>query len=592
MPIFEELLKLKEAKLISDLEVEFARTLLRISPDLSPTVIVVAVICSFHQTNGNVCVFLDRVHQDKRITDLMSLIPSQNTQLGVLQDELRASSVVGSPGEFKPLILEENRLYIQRYWKYENELVTWIKERASRESSKLTKEVVETVQEQFRSNQTEETDWQKVAVYLSILKDFLIISGGPGTGKTFTVRKIIETIQSAESNQVRIALAAPTGKAAQRLSESFQDGASSDLEAYTIHKLLGARMDGSFAYDKNRKLPYDVVIVDEASMLDIRMWIQLIRALSDHTKLIVLGDKDQLSSVEAGAVLGDICDGAENVFSNSLAESLTQCGVQVNAKENANGSLNDCIVLLTKSYRFGADSGLKLLSEAINTENPTLAFEILSNPEIKDVQWIEPDKGTVPSIIKSHCVDVFAKNSALNPIQQFEAYSNSQILCAIRKSDFGVERVNREAEEAIKTKAGISRSREWFNGRFVLFTKNDAFLKVQNGETGVFFTQMDSEGKVMVEGNVERQISVSRVQEYQPAYAITVHKSQGSEYENVVLLLPNEHNPIITKELLYTAVTRARQNLLVVGNKALIEQAIMQRISRNSGLATKLWGIH
>ena len=590
MSIFEELIKLKEAKLISDLEVEFARTLLRISPDLSPTVLVAAVICSFHQTNGNVCVFLDRIQQDKRITDLMSLIPSQNTQLDALQDELRASSVVGSPGEFKPLILEENRLYIQRYWKYENELVAWIKERTTRESSKLTKEVIETVQEQFKANTSDKTDWQKVAVFLSVLKDFLIISGGPGTGKTFTVRKIIETIQGSCSIPKRIALAAPTGKAAQRLSESFQNDSSNEIGAQTIHKLLGARMDGSFAFGKNRKLPYDVVIVDEASMLDIRLWIQLIRALSDQTKLIVLGDKDQLSSVEAGAVLGDICQGAENIFSKNLVETLSGCGVEVGAKEIETESLNDCIVLLTKSYRFGAQSGLKLLSEAINTENPTLAFEILTSSEIGDVHWIEPDINTIPTIIKRYCVDVFSRNSKESPGQQFEAYTNAQILCAIRKGDFGIERVNREAELTIKTKAGISRGREWFDGRFVLFTKNDSFLKVQNGETGIFFTGPNSEGKVMVEGNENRQISVSRVKEYQPAYAITVHKSQGSEFENVVLILPNEHNPIITKELLYTAVTRARQNLLVVGSRGVVEQAILQRISRNSGLATKLWG--
>ncbi len=590
MYIFKELLKLKEAKLISDLEVEFARTLLRISPDLSPTVLVTAVICSFHQTNGNVCVFLDRIHQDKRIAELLGLLPSHTVDIEALQDELRASSIVGNPGEFKPLILEENRLYIQRYWKYENELVTWIKERASRESSKLTKEIIETVQEQFKANTSDDTDWQKIAVFLSVLKDFLIISGGPGTGKTFTVRKIIETIQSSDSVSKRIALAAPTGKAAQRLSESFQNGSSEDLGAQTIHKLLGARVDGSFAFGKNRKLSYDVVIVDEASMLDIRLWIQLIRALPDQTKLIVLGDKDQLSSVEAGAVLGDICQGAENIFSKTLVDTLSECEVKVDAKEMEEGSLNDCIVLLTKSYRFGANSGLKLLSEAINKENPTLAFEILTNSEISDVHWLEPDNNTVPAIIKRYCVDVFSKNSKASPVQQFEAYANAQILCAIRKGDFGIERVNKEAEQVIKAKSGISRGREWFDGRFVMFTKNDAFLKVQNGETGIFFTKSYSDGKVMVEGNEDRQISVSRVKEYQPAYAITVHKSQGSEFENVVLMLPNEHNPIITKELLYTAVTRARQNLLVVGNWGVVEQAIMQRISRNSGLAAKLWG--
>ena len=588
MSLFTKLLELKEIQLLSDVEIEFARTLKRVDPTITDSTLLAAVICCYYQLSGNVCVYLERLEKDARIQDLLELLSGGKLDISSLKEDLRKSKMVGSPGEFKPLILEENRLYIQKYWKFENELVQWINERASRNASELSAEARDFIEQQFEPLEDGETDWQKVAVYLSLIKDFLIISGGPGTGKTFTVSKIIESLQKFNTTGTRIALAAPTGKAAQRLTDTLSVSTELELTAQTLHRLLGARIDGTFVYGKNKKLPYDIVIVDEASMLDLRLWIQLVRSLGKQTKLIVLGDKDQLSSVEAGAVLGDICEGAKNEFTPSLSEVLAKNNIQFNQQAADTTALNDCIVLLTKSYRFGEDSGLKLLSEAINTSDVEGALRILKDENIKDVHWIEPNAQTVSEVIEKYCVATYTKSVGLNSVEKFEAYREAQILCAIKRGPFGVEHVNHETEERIKEKSGLPRNREWFEGRFILFTRNDRGLKVQNGETGIYFSDKDS-AKILVEGNVDRQISAGRVQDFQPAYAITVHKSQGSEYKNVALILPNEQNAILSKEFLYTGVTRTRRNALIVATKEILEFTIRQKISRNSGLAEKLW---
>lgn len=588
MSLFTKFLELKEAQLLSHVEIEFARTLKRVDPTITDSTLLAAVICSTYQLSGNVCVYLDRLEKDARIQGLLEFLPGGKLDVAALKADLTQSNMVGSPGDFKPLILEENRLYIQKYWKFENELVQWINERASRSATELSAEAKDFIESQFVPLEDGEMDWQKVAVYLSLIKDFLIISGGPGTGKTFTVRKIIESLQKFNPAGARIALAAPTGKAAQRLTDTLSTSSDAELAAQTLHRLLGARIDGTFVYGKNKKLPYDIVIVDEASMLDLRLWIKLIRSLGEHTKLIVLGDKDQLSSVEAGAVLGDICEGAKNEFTSSLTEVLAKNDIQFNQQASDTIALNDCIVLLTKSYRFGADSGLKLLSEAINASDVERTFQILKDETIKDVQWIEPDVQTVYKVIEDYCISTYMRSVSLSTVERFETYRDAQILCAIKKGPFGIEQINKETEARIKEKAGVPRNREWFEGRFILFTKNDRSLKVQNGETGIYFLD-EGQAKILVEGNADRRISAGRIQDFQPAYAITVHKSQGSEYKNVALILPNEQNAILSKEFLYTGVTRARRNTLIVATKSILEYAIRQKISRNSGLAEKLW---
>src|SRR5690554_1799809 len=187
MSLFTKLLELKENQLLSDVEIEFARTLKRVDPTITDSTLLAAVICSYYQLSGNVCVYLERLEKDARIQDLLELLPSGKLDISSLKEDLRKSKMVGNPGEFKPLILEENRLYIQKYWKFENELVQWINERASRSATELSSEARDFIENQFEPLEDGETDWQKVAVYLSMIKDFLIISGGPGTGKTFTV---------------------------------------------------------------------------------------------------------------------------------------------------------------------------------------------------------------------------------------------------------------------------------------------------------------------------------------------------------------------------------------------------------------------
>ncbi len=585
--ILDKLLLLKGGMEISDVEIEWVRTLLYLQPNANETVLIVAALCANYQLNGNLCFDLQMPNDNPGALRLMEMLPDGKSNSKAVLEALEQSELVGKPGEIKPMILEDNRVYLQKYWKYETELAGWITERVSREINDIGEDESKFVESLFRPLPDGEVDWQKAAVYMALVKDFLIISGGPGTGKTFTVSKIIECLLKNDEN-LKLALAAPTGKAAQRLSESLATGAHKELEAKTLHRLLGAQMDGTFRYGVGKKLPYDVILIDEASMLDIRLWIQLIRAIKDDTKLILLGDKDQLSSVEAGAILGDICFNAKNRFSPKLVEFLNNNNIPIKTENTESIALDDSIVLLTKSHRFRGDSDLKMLADAVNDGNADLAIKLLEDEMLKDVQFIESDPAVLDSIIQKYSVDTYLRNKDLPIEKRFNGYSDSQILCVINRGQFGIENINLRAEQKIKKSLKASYNTDWYDGRYIIFTSNNRQLGVQNGETGIYAAENGDNYRLYVEGKTDRQISAGRVQEFRPAYAITVHKSQGSEYKNVAIILTDFENPVLSKELLYTAITRAREKVAIIATKEILRYTISRKIIRNSGLAKKL----
>ncbi|HET8866636.1 MAG TPA: exodeoxyribonuclease V subunit alpha, partial [Gracilimonas sp.] len=445
-----------------------------------------------------------------------------------------------------------------------------------------------------------EINWQYVAVCLSFLKDLVVISGGPGTGKTFTVLNIIASHAMAHPGQdFKIALAAPTGKAARRLMDSIEDGKSMLPEefataaeipdsALTVHKLLGSDFRGSrFKYNEENKLPYDMVVIDEASMLDITMWVRLIRALKPETKLVVLGDKDQLASVETGSILGDIC-GGDNSFSQEISSAVNSVtGVHIPVIDSPT-AINDSVVFLTKSYRFGTESGIGQFAHAVNNSDADTAIKLLKDPEYTDLNWIDPASGSVNDIIRKFAVDHYTYYSRQEEDKRLDASNEKKILCALRKGRSGVERINNEAERLIRRSKGMLDLSEWYEGRIVMATRNDAILKVRNGEIGICGGTTDP--VIKFEGENASEISATRLKEYEPAYAITIHKSQGSEFDEVAIILPSTSNSILSREILYTAVTRARQNTLIIANEEILMQTIIRSVSRNSGMRHKIWG--
>ena len=485
---------------------------------------------------------------------------------------------IGNPDENTVLILEEGLLYTHKSRKYEQELAEWLFEK-SQETHALSTSDNEFIDHLFDETRGE-VDLQRVAVKLGLIKDLVVISGGPGTGKTYTVSKIIEAYRQSLGAEKTIALAAPTGKAAQRLNDSLGESINRfDVqEATTLHALLGAR-GSNFQFTKNKRNPLDVnlLIVDEASMLDLGLWVAMIRALPINSKLVVLGDRHQLSSVESGSILGDICSNSDASFSKNLLTELRE-DVPVSHKSG----FNDCIITLSKSYRFESKSGIQQLADFIKNEDAVSALDLLDSEEFSDVKMMPHT--IKESVIQNYVIAPFKElKSAEHP---FSIINKNRVLCALRVGKTGVEEWNQLSEKLLKKTYGIAHRATWYSGRPVLVTRNNKALKLRNGEVGIY----DSRRTEVTFEDRETGVLPSRLNAFEPAFCLTIHKSQGSEYDHVAVVLPEGENKILSKELLYTAVTRARQSVLIVGDRKTISYCISNPTKRKSGLKQKIWG--
>ncbi|MEX0720353.1 MAG: exodeoxyribonuclease V subunit alpha [Balneolaceae bacterium] len=593
--IFYQLL---QKEVISVVEFEFVRFLLQLDNSTNQEVLLAAAACVHAQLNGHVCLDIAQFSSGYLFND-----PESNIQLTEsLRDKwlriLGESAVVSNNGTLQPLVLEDDHLYLHRFWKYEQELAGWIREKSAK-IEKPDKTAVNAIEKIIGERISGELNWQHVALCLSFLKNLVVISGGPGTGKTFTVLNIIVAhAHRHKEKKYRVALAAPTGKAARRLAESISSGKENlpkslgaGLEisdsALTVHKLLGSDFQGvNFKFNEQNKLPYDLVVVDEASMLDITMWIRLVRAIHADTKLIVLGDKDQLASVEAGSILGDICRG-ENSFSQVLGKSvLDLTGMKVPEVKNL-PAINDSVVFLTRSYRFQEKSGIGKLAVAINNSDAETAITLLEDPDYPDVKLLEPTSENMDMVIRNFASDHFQNYRKTREGERLAASNQKKILCALRRGPFGVEFINTKAEQNIKRELPDFNKQEWYAGRIVMAKRNDGILKIRNGEIGICLGRENR--LVQFEGENKMSISAGRLKEYERAYALTIHKSQGSEFDEVAIVLPSTVNLILSKEILYTSVTRARRAALVIGNKNIIRHTIKNSVARSSRLGKLIW---
>ena len=420
--------------------------------------------------------------------------------------------------------------------------------------------------------------------------------------------------EQANENQVRIALTAPTGKAAARLQEAvfrekniFPSYVKDNVSGYasTIHRLLGT-IPGSSKFRHNAKNPLsvDVIIVDEASMVDIALMSKLFQSLDTRTRVILLGDKDQLASVEAGAVLGDICD-KSNVYSfsdkfckelNDITGELLTCSL---SDENSS-VICDCIVHLQKSYRFSDSGGISLISREINKGNAKKAVKYLTKDEYPDIVWkqLSPSQNLAQdlkdSVIKGFESYLNCLNSGASISEIFENFEKFRLLCALRQGPYGAVAVNTLAEQILKSSSLINPTRTWYKGRPVLITRNDYQLRLFNGDVGITMPDKESNNQLRVfflsESGKFRKINPVRLPGHETVYAMTVHKSQGSEFEKVLLLLPDRDAPVLTRELLYTAITRTVKKVEIWCEQKIFKTAISRSIRRSSGLRDALCG--
>ncbi|WP_110648882.1 exodeoxyribonuclease V subunit alpha [Salinicola peritrichatus] len=627
---------------LRQLDRHFAAFLASRDPEADPLVWLAAALASHQVGRGHVCLSLERAlaaphtalslppldggaEPDTPVTLPQTLLDGVTLEHWV--EVLAASRLVAraehARGGATPLVLEGGRLYLRRYWQAENAVAMRLRQRLGRPLA-VDEAMAEPLQALFAGNQREgdEPDWQRVACALALRQRLTIISGGPGTGKTTTVTRLLALLQqqalSSDGEPLRIRLAAPTGKAAARLSESIA-GAVSRLaveenvraaipqEAQTLHRLLGARPDTRhFRHHAESPLSLDLLVVDEASMVDLEMMAALLEALPAQARLILLGDKDQLASVEAGSVLGDLCTGAEvdggaggqPGYSSATRDYLAAMTGDRLPPAATDNPLADHVAMLRKSFRFRADSGIGELARSANAGDGRVFGRALA-AGFRDVATLDIDGPAFERAIVAGYRELFASLRGGAPVAEILALQGRfQVLCALRRGPWGVEGLNERIARALWREGWIARTDGWFAGRPVMVTHNDPQLGLYNGDLGL--TLADDAGRLRVcfiQGEGIRQVLPSRLDAAATAFAMTVHKSQGSEFEHVLFALPARSNPIVTRELIYTGITRARSRLTLAlarnqargdGEGGMLKEAVERRVVRESAIAGRL----
>ncbi len=656
---------LTEAGRLRRLSGAFARFVASLGP-ARPPLLLACVLLSELEGRGHSCLLL---------ADLAGASPPVRAALGWTEDEWQGLRAACAPlpktasawrahlfqceqvwpadglefGSGHPLVLDQDRLYLRRYWRDETAVAQAVRGRAQRLRGIDAKRVRHWLDILFPFADSGETDWQKAACAVAVRADLGIITGGPGTGKTYTVARLLALLFATAGSErapvaalaagggtapqaggLRIALAAPTGKAAARLKQSIDDALGQlsalvpDLRlpelaarmgaARTLHSLLGARPDTrSFVHHKGNPLDVDVLIVDEASMVHLEMMASLLDALPPHARLVLLGDKDQLASVEAGAVLGDMCHDAEaGGYAEATAAYMREAaGIALPAAfVQGGGALAQQTVMLRKSMRFGGPIGQ--LALAVNAGDAARVRAVLRDGGDGQLAWLDPahhgqvlqlavegreqaeggyqrylralGEGLEDGTALSH--DAARHEAWVRKVLQ--AFESFRILCAVRDGEWGVSGLNDAIAARLETAGLLRRRGEWYVGRPVMVTRNDYATGVFNGDIGLTLPDPLRPGSLRVyfsEGPNVRSVLATRLRNVETAFAMTVHKSQGSEFAHTVMVLPAAANAVLARELVYTGITRARTHFTLATPVAgVLDEAVAVRTQRASGL--------
>jgi exodeoxyribonuclease V alpha subunit len=504
------------------------------------------------------------------------------------------SSLVGSDEEaVAPLRLVGSRLYLDRYWREERRLAAALlgRNRMRPDIGDLA-ELGAAIRAAFLSEEFAE---QRTAAAVALLRDLTVIAGGPGTGKTTTVARIVSLSEAlAVEASVRpplIGLCAPTGKAAARLQEAV----GGSVRASTIHRLLGWLPGGRFRHDSSNRLPHDLVIVDETSMVPLSLMVRLVEAVRDDAQLVLVGDPDQLAAIEVGAVLRDIVGPAaeQPQFGAGMRATLARVtGAAVPGPEER--SFGDGVAVLRRGHRSVAPIGV--LAEAIRRGDGDATVDALVTGD-DSITWIQ-DLSADAGPLREHAVAAYgpmiAAARASDATTALRQLASFRLLCAHRHGPLGVAQWTEAVESWLRQAvAGFEPSTARYAGLPLLATRNDYELRLHNGDTGVVVRGADGELRAVFDaGGDTIELAPSRLGDVEPLFATTVHKSQGSEFDVTALLLPEPDSPLLSRELLYTAVTRARTTLVLAGSEESVREAVARPAGRASGLRELLWGSH
>jgi exodeoxyribonuclease V alpha subunit len=636
-----------EQGLLRHLDTALARFIAAQDPEAAPELLMATAVLVQMEGRGHSCLALARLIAEPNAVlawpadaqdGLNALWARLPARLAPWHQALARSPLVRVAGsaadQGQPLVLggpaNAPLLYLRRYWDYERQVAAQITERSTAVLPVDAAEVKHWLDKMFAPS-PRAFDWQRLACAVALRGRFSVITGGPGTGKTYTVARLLALLfaTATEPERLRVALAAPTGKAAARLKQSIDASLKDlhaslegglDLEALvqrvgaarTLHSLLGARPDTrTFAFHHGNPLDIDVLIVDEASMIHLEMMAALLDALPATARVVFLGDKDQLASVEAGAVLGDLCRSAEagHYTPETARYALAAAGQQLPEAYLADADsalpLAQQTVMLRESRRFGGPIGQ--LAQAVNTGDSARALALLQAGEGGVLRLRE---GTPANSVWQMAVEAapgrvnyqaFAQALATRPAPALgaeahtawvrgvlTAFERFRLLCAVREGDWGVAGLNRAVEKALAAQGAIAPRGEWYAGRPVMVTRNDAALGVFNGDIGVALPGAAAGAGLRVyfmDGSELRAVGASRLAHVETAFAMTVHKSQGSEFEHTALVLSAHASSVLGRELVYTGITRARQAFTLMSQApGLLATAIHSPTQRASGL--------
>ena len=559
-----------EAGVIEAADVHVARRVSELAGETDETVALAVALAVRAVRGGSVCVDLTSVAEDSGLPDLPW--PGTDTWLAALA----ASPLTGTPTVLR--LIDDRLLYLDRYWREEGQVCADLLARPA--PAPLTADEESALEVALdRVFAAAGYDEQRAAARIALAQGTTVLTGGPGTGKTTTVAALLallaEQAERSGGATPRIALAAPTGKAAARLQQAVEEEVArlpeSDrarlgtLTAVTLHRLLGPRPDTAarFRHHRENRLPHDVVVVDETSMVSLTMMARLLEAVRPEARLLLVGDPDQLASVEAGAVLADLVEGL---------------GARPDGR----------IAALRTSHRFG--ESIRRLAEAVRAGDADGAVALLEAGGEHVAFVSDPDpEPQLRSLLAPRALDLVRAAERGDVEATLAILDRQRLLCAHREGPHGVRHWNRQVERWITEETGEPIWSTWYAGRPLLVTANDYGLGVHNGDTGVVVRRGDGVLRAHVAGSTRRlDLATSRLGQAETMHAMTIHKSQGSQADEVVVLLPPPESRLLTRELFYTAITRARERVVVVGGPDDVRAAVTRRAQRASGLRQRL----
>jgi exodeoxyribonuclease V alpha subunit len=635
-PLLDFLLETKRIRLV---DVKLAELLIGTDTSQKNEVFYLILLLAVAQQSQHSCLDLNAINwqnpfaiREQAVSEASIAAPdiispfSENYDAQQAETQLMAAACVGDD---KPLLLFANKLYFARLAQYETVLASRLSHLAAKPlnidetalTALLTEYFPDEAHREDPADPIKTLNWQKVACAIAATKGFSVITGGPGTGKTTTVTKLLAIMQSLyASAPLTIKLVAPTGKAAARLSESIL-GAKQKLSmipkdiaplipetAQTIHRLLGViPHTNKFRHNKRNPLHLDVLIIDEASMVDLSLMAKLIEALPSHARLILLGDKDQLASVDTGSILSDLCQGLTlekmPAYSQARAEQLNRvCFNNRAVLSHSEDSylLSDCIAFLQQSYRFDGKSGIGQLAQAVNTNSQGLLGYVEQTVNEGGFSDLKLNYNVINKPIE-HFVQLAAQHyqAYLTLIREgagvakvHNAFSDYQLLAAVKEGDYGVNSLNLRIEKALSQQGLISPYQRHYLGMPIMISQNDYQLKLFNGDIGILMHDEQGQLKAMFIDEQEniRAFSPARLPAHDKVYAMTIHKSQGSEFAYTAMILPpiNQANQGINRQLVYTGITRAKNTFELVADKNVLLMAMNKSVTRASGLFDRL----